>query len=201
MTERITPEAEWLWVGANPPYSVTYIDPKVTGSGEGEQWFVMGTVDGNPRNPQGPVAICDYEPAALAIAALLNATIDGYVEGPAMTTPDPITPSLCPHLVSTAPGFYCSACAAGADPITPERVTPANHEHGTGGSASCLTCHPARVSLQKHPATPESATVAGFVFCDVRWTTPDKRGEHVCAEHRPGHEVHRCCCEAVKETP
>ena len=61
-------------VGALPPYSVTHIDPKVCATSI-DQWFVMGTVDGNPRNQQGPVAICEYEPSAHAIAALLNASV------------------------------------------------------------------------------------------------------------------------------
>lgn len=63
-----------LNVGALPPYKVTYIDPGVCATSQ-PQWFVMGTVDGNPRNGQGPVAICEYEPSAHAIAALLNASV------------------------------------------------------------------------------------------------------------------------------
>jgi hypothetical protein len=66
--------------GALPPYSVTYIDPEVCATSH-DQWFVMGTVDGNPRNPQGPVAICEYEPSAHVIAALLNAS-GGHVTLP-----------------------------------------------------------------------------------------------------------------------
>jgi hypothetical protein len=61
-------------VGSLPPYSVSYIDPEVCGTST-DQWFVMGTVDGDPRNPQGPVAMCEYEPTAHAIAALLNAHV------------------------------------------------------------------------------------------------------------------------------
>lgn len=62
-------------VGALPPYKVTYIDPKVCATSH-DQWFVMGTVDGNPGNGQGPLAICEYEPTAHALAALLNATVE-----------------------------------------------------------------------------------------------------------------------------
>jgi hypothetical protein len=61
-----------------PPYRVDYIDPAICGGGI-DQWFVMGTVDGDPRNPRGPIAICEYEPSAHAIAYLLNATVDGHV--------------------------------------------------------------------------------------------------------------------------
>ena len=35
-----------------------------------------------------------------------------------------------------------------------------------------------------------------FVFCDVRWRT-DVPGEHICSEHRPGHQEHVCCCGAL----
>ena len=59
--------------GALPPYSVTHIRPEIVGGGT-EQWFVMGTVDGDPRDRSGPVAICEYEPSAHVIAALLNAS-------------------------------------------------------------------------------------------------------------------------------
>ena len=63
-------------VGSLPPYSVSFIDPQVVpGTPPGGQWFVMGTVDGDPRNQQGPVAICEYEPSAHTIAALLNASV------------------------------------------------------------------------------------------------------------------------------
>lgn len=58
--------------GALPPYSVTYVDPEVCATSQ-PQWFVMGTVDGTPGNGCGPVAICEYEPSAHVIAALLNA--------------------------------------------------------------------------------------------------------------------------------
>lgn len=75
-------DAPTYWVGAKPPYSVSYIDPAICGGGA-DQWFVMGTVDGDPRNPQGPVAICEYEPSAHAIAYLLNANVDEYVASPA----------------------------------------------------------------------------------------------------------------------
>lgn len=61
-------------VGSKPPFTVTHIDPAI-GVGRTHQWFVMGTVDGDPRDQQGPVAICEYEPSAHAIAALLNATV------------------------------------------------------------------------------------------------------------------------------
>lgn len=40
--------------------------------------------------------------------------------------------------------------------------------------------------------------VEDFVFCDVRWTTDDKPGDHSCAEHKPGHRVHKCCCGDVE---
>lgn len=60
-------------VGALPPYSVTYINSAVCG-GERDRWHVMGTVGGDPRDPCGPVAICEWEPSAHTIAALLNAT-------------------------------------------------------------------------------------------------------------------------------
>lgn len=69
------------WVGAMPPYRVDYIDPAICATST-PQWFVMGTVDGDPRNPQGPVAICEYEPSAHAIAYLLNETVDGHVVCP-----------------------------------------------------------------------------------------------------------------------
>lgn len=59
--------------GARPPYSVIYIDPEVCGT-RTHQWFVMGTVEGDPRNQCGPVAVCEYEPSAHVIAALLNAS-------------------------------------------------------------------------------------------------------------------------------
>lgn len=59
--------------GAKPPYSVNYIDPEVCGGGI-DRWFVMGTVNGDPRDQCGPVAVCEYEPSAHVIAALLNAT-------------------------------------------------------------------------------------------------------------------------------
>ena len=62
-------------VGAMPPYSVTHIDGDYLGIGGGHTWHVMGTLDGNPRNPQGPVAVCEWEPSAHAIAALLNAAV------------------------------------------------------------------------------------------------------------------------------
>ena len=70
-------------VGSLPPFSVTYIDPEVCATST-PQWFVMGTVDGDPRNRQGPVAVCEYEPSAHAIAALLNATVkhDHFVTVP-----------------------------------------------------------------------------------------------------------------------
>lgn len=70
----------WRWVevdpdacvtGAKPPFSVTYIDPKVCATST-DQWFVMGTVNGDPRDQCGPVAICEYQPSAHTIAALLN---------------------------------------------------------------------------------------------------------------------------------
>lgn len=64
-------------VGALPPYRVSFIDPRVVpGTPSGGQWFVMGTVNGDPGNQQGPVAICEYEPSAHAIAALLNASVN-----------------------------------------------------------------------------------------------------------------------------
>lgn len=69
---------ETHWVGAQPPYSVSYIDPEICATSH-PQWFVMGTVDGDPRNQQGPVAICEFEPSAHAIAYLLNETVDGHV--------------------------------------------------------------------------------------------------------------------------
>lgn len=34
-----------------------------------ERWFVMGCFDGNPRNPTGPAAMCEYEPDAAHIAS------------------------------------------------------------------------------------------------------------------------------------
>ena len=39
-----------------------------------------------------------------------------------------------------------------------------------------------------------------FVWCDVRWSTPDRPSEHICAEHEPGHEEHICCCGEVRTT-
>lgn len=66
-------DAPTICCGALPPYSVTYIDPEVCATSH-DQWFVMGTVDGDPGNGQGPVAICEYEPSAHVIAALLNAS-------------------------------------------------------------------------------------------------------------------------------
>lgn len=83
MTRTAEKDAPIYRVGALPPYSVTYIDPKVCGTST-DQWFVMGTVDGDPRNQCGPVAICEYEPSAHAIAALLNATVthDHFVTMP-----------------------------------------------------------------------------------------------------------------------
>jgi hypothetical protein len=74
MTET-TPEKAALMIccGAQPPYRVDYIDPAVCGGGT-DQWFVMGTTNGDPRDPCGPVAICEYEPSAHVIAALLNAS-------------------------------------------------------------------------------------------------------------------------------
>lgn len=66
-----TTEAAGIWVGALPPYRVDYIDPEVCGT-RTDQWFVNGTIDGDPRNPQGPVAICEWEPSAHTIARLLN---------------------------------------------------------------------------------------------------------------------------------
>ena len=76
--------APGYWVGAEPPYTVVYIDPKICG-GDIDRWFVMGTVGGDHFNPQGPVAICEYEPSAHAIAALLNANVDSYVIPPDRT--------------------------------------------------------------------------------------------------------------------
>lgn len=60
-------------IGALPPFSVEYIDPALLGGKGIDRWFVMGTLDGDPRNQQGPIAICEYEPSAHTIAALLNA--------------------------------------------------------------------------------------------------------------------------------
>lgn len=46
-----------------------------------------------------------------------------------------------------------------------------------------------------------------FEFCDIRWDgvggsralSENQVVEgHVCAEHRPGHTIHICCCGAVK---
>lgn len=63
--------------GALPPYTVTHIDPDHLGIPGPERWFVMGTVDGDPRDQQGPVAVCEWEPSAHTIARLLNATAGG----------------------------------------------------------------------------------------------------------------------------
>jgi hypothetical protein len=52
----------------------------------------------------------------------------------------------------------------------------------------------------------ETAAV-DFAWCDVRWDGPGGvydlgRGAegHVCAQHKPGHEVHVCCCGANQPT-
>lgn len=89
MTHNTENDAPAYAVGALPPFKVSYIDPAICG-GRTDQWFVMGTVDGDPRNRQGPVAICEYEPSAHAIASLLNATVrhDHFV-----TMPEPPRPS------------------------------------------------------------------------------------------------------------
>ena len=57
--------------GAMPPFSVTHIESEICG-GDRDRWFVMGTVNGDPRNGCGPVAICEWEPSAHEIADLLN---------------------------------------------------------------------------------------------------------------------------------
>ena len=73
MTHTAESDAPVMNCGALPPYRVEHIDPEVCGTST-HQWFVMGTVDGDPRNGCGPVAICEYEPSAHVIAALLNAS-------------------------------------------------------------------------------------------------------------------------------
>lgn len=42
-------------VGAEPPFSVTQIDPEFSGFTR-PRWYVMGTVAGDPRSQCGPVA-------------------------------------------------------------------------------------------------------------------------------------------------
>ena len=46
-----------------------------------------------------------------------------------------------------------------------------------------------------------------FVWCPVRWDGSGGSWDlgvevpknHVCAQHKPGHTRHVCCCGAVKE--
>ena len=38
-----------------------------------------------------------------------------------------------------------------------------------------------------------------FEWCDVRWRTPERRGDHSCANHTPGHTKHVCCCGKEKD--
>ena len=97
------------------------------------------TVDGDPRNRQGPVAICEYEPSAHAIAALLN------------THPfRPLTEAqMCEHapnreaaMVVVQDGVWCDPCLslASAPPwsSTWPRGTVRTWRWTRAGTAGCL---------------------------------------------------------------
>ena len=44
--------------------------------------------------------------------------------------------------------------------------------------------------------------MSDFEWCMSRWTSPAQPTPHHCAEHKPGHRVHTCCCgESLHSDP